>query len=257
VKRLTALVLAVGFLAQGIGHTQEPLSSADVARFDAAVREAFSFLYALPSDTAAAQMGAWVLDSTATTAPSEQTGERRVVITRLIDTGQDLKMKEVARGGGTSPAQLAAAMQEMQRLEGKVSKAEADAGLEIVVAANKPEMSLGAVADDADRTKPTIPGSQIAVRVKGAWMRVEDKELQTDYERWSPATLLVGFGSFAALETRRDTPNESAATFTLRSRANAGGHAIRSITVTAQGNEELIERVVQEAKWSALAALLN
>ncbi len=256
-KRLTALVLAVAFLAQGIGHTREPLPSADVARLDAAVREAFSFLYAFPSDTAAAQMGTWVLDSTATTAASEQTAERRVVITKLTDTGQDLKMKEVARGGGTSPAQLAAAMQEMQRLEGKVSKAEADAGLEIVIAANTPETSLTAVSDDAERTKPTIRGSQIAVRVKGSWMRVEDKELQIDYERWSPATLLVGFGSFAPLETRRATPHESAATFTLRTRATAGGNAIRSITVTAQGNEELIDRVVQEAKWSALAALLN
>jgi hypothetical protein len=257
VKRFTALVLAVSCLARGVGHGQDQLSSADVARLDTAVREAFSFLYALPSDTAAAQMGTWVLDSTATTAASAQTAERRVAITKLTDTGQDLRMKEVARGGGTSPAELAAAMREMQRLEGHVSKAEADAGLEIVVAANAAETSLPGVLYDAARDKLVIPRSQVAVRVKGDWLRVKDNDLEITYDTWMPAALLIGFGSFEPLETRRATPNDSAATLTLRTRAAGSSSAIRSITVTAQGNEEMIDRVVRDAKWSALAALLN
>jgi hypothetical protein len=258
VKRLSTVVLTVCVLAHAVGgRAQDQLSATDVARLDAAVREAFSFLYALPRDTAAAQMGTWVLDSTATTAAVEHSAERRIVITKLTDTGRDLEMKQVAGGGGTSPAQLAAAMQDMQRLEGKVSKAEADAGLEVVVAANASETSLPGVSDDTERSRPAIPGSQIAVRMKGAWMRLQDKELEIDYERWSPATLLVGFGSFAPLETRRATPNETAATVTLRTRRTAGANQIRSITVTVQGNEELIDRVVQEARWAALAALLN
>jgi hypothetical protein len=235
--RVLVLTLGAALIAVAAGGAQHQLSPADAARLDAAMREAFAFLYALPSDTAAAQMGAWVLDSNATTSALDAAPERRLVVTKLTDTGQQLHMRDVAAGTGTSPAQLAAAMAEMQRLEGQVSKAEADASLEIVVTANAPAVPAGSLADDRQRITLNIAASQLAVQMKGTWRKVEDKELEIEYQRWSPATLRVAFGSFERAETRAAD--------------------IHSLTVSAQGNDEMIERVVNEAKWSALASLIN
>ena len=235
--RVLVLALSATVIAAAAGGAQPQLPPADAARLDVAMREAFAFLYALPSDTAGAQMGTWVLDSNATTSALDTGPERRLGVTKLTDTGQQLHMREVAAGTGTSPAQLAAAMADMQRLEGQVSKAEADASLEIVVTANAPAVPVASVADNRQRITLSIAATQLAVQMKGTWRTVEDKELEIEYQRWSPATLLVAFGSLEPGETRAP--------------------GIHSLTVSAQGNDEMIERVVKEAKWSALASLIN
>jgi hypothetical protein len=245
---VTASLSAVG---------QDSIAPEDLARADAAVRDAFAFLLALPSDTAGATMGSWVIDSAATGPLPEHPHRWRIVVTKLSDTGQGLKVSEMVGEPGTSPAQLAAAMVAMQRLEGKISKAEAEASLELVVALNDAEVSVSGVSDDAQRRKPAITGAQLTLRVHGDWMRFDDRELEIDYERWSPASLLVGFGTFAPIEARRVSPKESLATFTTRARPTAAGHGIHSVTVTAQGNEEMIDRVIKETRWTALSGLIK
>jgi hypothetical protein len=240
-----------------VAGAQESLSPEELARVDTAVREAFAFLYALPSDTAGVAMGSWVVDSAATTPASPSTGPWRLVVTRLSDTGQGLKLNEMVGEHGTSPAQLAAAMAAMQRLEGRISKAEAEASLDIVVSVNEPEITVTGVSDEARQTRPAIKGAQLSRRLDGDWMHLDDRELEVDYERWSPATLLVGFGAFNPVETRRLVAKESLATFNVRANPASGRQGIRSVVVTAQGNEKMIERVVKETKWAALSGLIE
>jgi len=221
-------------VAQGVA--QEPLSQDDLLRADAIVREAFGFLYTLPSDAAAASLGSWVLDSAATTPASEPGGRWRIVVTKLTDTGQDLTLEEMVGEPGTSPAELAAAMAAMQRLEAKISRAEAEASLEIAITLNAPETSVRDVSDAAQRSRGVVPNAQVAERVAGHWKRVDDRELEISYERWMPATLLVRFGNAAPMQ--------------------AAG-AIRTVVITAQGSEEILERVVKETRWQALASLIK
>lgn len=214
------------------GAAQEPLADNDWADADARVRAAFAFLYALPSDTAGVAMGSWVVDSKATTPPNERTGRWRIAVTKLTDTGQGLKVQEMVGEPGTSPAQLAAAMAAMQQLEGKISKAEAEASLEVVIALNEAETRLGAPSDTALQRDNVVRGAQLARQVRGHWTRVEDRELGITVERWSPATLVVRFGPEAT-------------------------RGIQTIVITAQGNDEMIDRVVKETRWSELAALVK
>jgi hypothetical protein len=213
---------AVLCVAAVCANAPEQLSKATLARVDAAVRHAFSFLYALPSDTAAAKLGSWVVDSGGTTAEPDPSGRWRLVVTKLADTGSALKISEMLGTPGTSPAELAAAVVAMQRLEGKISKSEAEASLEVVVTLDPSEVATGAASDDAVRSQPAIAGAQLTLRTGGHWVRATDRELETDYERWSPATFTVRF---------------------------------RNVTVTARGNEEMLDRVIRETRWDALAAL--
>lgn len=198
------------------------LASDALTRTDTAVRSAFAFLYALPRDTAGAEMGTWVLDTSATTAEPDASGIWRIVVTQLVDTGRALSVSELVGEPGTSPAELEAAAAAMRRLEAKISKAEAEASIEITVTLNPPAAAPPASPDGARETRPAIPGAQWARRVAGHATRVTDRELEIDYERWSPATLRVQFSNVA---------------------------------VTAQGNEQMIDRVLTETRWGVLAAL--
>jgi hypothetical protein len=193
-----------------------------VARTDTAVRSAFGFLYALPRDTAGAEMGAWVLDTTATTAEPDASGVWHIVVTQLVDTGRALSLRELVGEPGTSPAELAAAAAAMRRLEAKISKAEAEASIAITVRLNPPVVTPPASPDGARQTRPSIAGALWARRVAGHATRVTDRELELDYERWSPATLHVQFSNVA---------------------------------VTAEGNEGMIDRVLKETRWDVLAAI--
>jgi hypothetical protein len=255
--RVAATFACVGSVTAALAAgAEQRLSPDERARADAAARTAFAFLYALPSDTAGAEMGSWVVDSTATTTFSES-GRLRLVITRLTDTGDELKLNEMVGVPGTSPAELAAAMVAMQRLEAKVSKAEAEASVEIVVAIDEADTSVSGVSDGAGRSQPAIAGSSLSLRVQGDWMRLDDRELDIKYERWSPATLLVGFGAVAPIEVQRVEPNESIATITVRAPEALHQPGLQSVVVTAQGNQELLDRLVKEARWEALARLVS
>jgi hypothetical protein len=214
-------------------HAQTQLAKEDFARVDAAVRGAFAYLYALPSDTAAAPMGSWVLDSASTATDSS--GRWRILVTKLTDTGHGLNVKEMTGEPGLSPAQLAAAAAAMQRLEGKISKAEADAAVEIVITINPPADTLRA-SSHGKRTTLAIPGSQMAVRAEGHWNRHTDRELEVDYERWSPASIAVAFGSVPP---------------------PAGARGVHAILVTARGNEEMLERVIGATSWDVFARLVK
>jgi hypothetical protein len=186
------------------------------------VRDAFAFLYALPRDTAGAEMGTWVLDTAATTSEPDPSGVWHIVVTQLVDTGSGLKMRELVGEPGTSPAQLAAAAAAMQKLEGKISKAEAEASIAITITLNPAAAALPPAAEGARETRPAIADALVARRVAGHAARVVDRELEIDYERWSPATLHVQFNHVA---------------------------------VTAEGNEQMIDRVIKETRWEALAAI--
>jgi hypothetical protein len=229
----------------------------DRARAEKAIRAAFANLYALPQDTSAAKMGSWVLDTSATTPEGESTTRWTIVVTKLTDTGQDLKLlDEINRFNGTSPRQLEQSFIAMQRLEGKISKAEADSRLEVSIEINEP-LNVAGVSDDARRGTPAVTGANFSLQVNGDWMRVDDRELEIDYERWSPATLLIGFGRFDPVEPRRVSPKDSAATFTARTRPGAESRAIAHLTVVAQGNDEMIDRLLSETNWKALVDLVN
>jgi hypothetical protein len=216
-------------------QAQTQLAKEDLARVDAAVRGAFAYLYALPSDTAAAPMGSWVLDSGSTSPALDTSGVWRILVTKLTDTGHGLNVKEMTGEPGTSPAQLAAAAAAMQRLEGKISKAEADAAVEIVITINPPADTLRA-SSHGKRTTLAIPGSQMAVRAEGHWTRHNDRELEVDYERWSPASIAVAFGSVPL---------------------PAGAHGVHAILVTARGNEAMLERVIETTSWDVFARLVK
>jgi hypothetical protein len=194
----------------------------DVARVDTAIHHAFAFLYALPRDTAGAEMGTWVIDTAATTAEPDASGVWHLVVTQLVDTGTGLKLSEMMGQPGTTPAQLAAAAVAMQKLEGKISKAEAEASIAITITLNPPGYTPAPVPETARVTKASIAGALAAIRVSPHATRVADRDLEIDYERWSPATLHVQFGNIA---------------------------------VTAQGNEQMIDRVIEETKWDLLAAI--
>jgi hypothetical protein len=197
------------------------LSTEGLARTDTAVRSAFAFLYALPLDTHAAEMGSWVVDSAATTVDPDASGVWRIVVTQLGDTGSGLKLSELVGDSGTSPAQLAAAVAAMQKLEGKISKAEAEASITVTITLN-PDATPRAAPGGAPEIKLSIPGALTAVRTAGHATRLVDRELEVDYERWSPATLDVRFNNVA---------------------------------VTAVGNEKMLDRVVKETRWEMLAGL--
>jgi hypothetical protein len=249
----------VASLAVTIGASlgaQDGSTQADLDRVDTAIRQAFAFLYQLPRDTAASAMGTWVLDSDATTPPSERSGIWRIVATKLSDTGDGLKLREVAGDGGTSAAQLAASMAAMQRLEGKISKAEADTSLEVTITLNR-DVSADGVSIEAPRTTAAVIGTQQSLRLEGSWMKVADRALEIDYERWSPATLVVGFGGFAPIQVERITPQERRARALAIARPAAPPRSIYSIGVAAQGNDEMVERLLKETRWAALAALVN
>jgi hypothetical protein len=231
---------------------QESLSGDQVARIDAALRDAFAFAYGLPSDTAGAAMGSWVVDTADTTPATELTSIRRIVLTKLSDTGQDLNLNEVVGEPGTSLAQIAAGIAAVQRMEGKISKAEADTSLEIVVAVNERQATVTGVSDDARRNNPTIAGAAVGLHVDGSWVHVEDRELEIGYERWSPATLLVGFGAARSVDTKRASPKESLSTFTIQATPTAAAQGIHTLLITAQGNEEMVKRVIKETKWGLL-----
>lgn len=194
----------------------------EAARADTAIRNAFAFLYAMPRDTAGAEMGTWVLDTAATTAEPDASGVWRLVVTQLVDTGTGLKLSEMMGQPGTSPAQLAAAAVAMQKLEAKISKAEAEASIAITIRLHPPAYTPRLVPDTAGVTKPSIPGALTAVRVGPHATRVADRDLEIDYERWSAATLHVQFSHVA---------------------------------VTAEGNEQMIDRVIKETRWDLLAAI--
>ena len=240
-----------------VARAQDQLSPADLARVDAAMRDAFAFLYALPSDTSAARMGTWVVDSARTTTSDDPAPLRRILVTNLSDTGRDLKLSEMVGSSGTSPAELAASMVAMQRLEGKISKAEAEAAIEIVIAVNEAEISIAGISDEAQRSTPAIRGAELVVRVHGDWIRLDDRDLEIDYERWSPATLIVAFGGFAPIETHRRSAKESLATFTARARLAPARGGIRTLAITAQGNEQMLDRVIKETRWEALVGLVK
>jgi hypothetical protein len=193
-----------------------------LARTHTAVHDAFAFLYAMPRDTAGAQMGTWVLDTAATTTAPDPSGVWRIVVSQLVDTGRSLELSELVGTPGTSPAELAAAVAAMQKLEGKISKAEAEASIAITITLNPAAPLMVPPAQGARETRPAIPGAQLARRVAGHATRVVDRDLETEYERWSPATLHVHFGNLA---------------------------------VTAEGNEQMIDRVIKETKWAVLAAV--
>lgn len=209
------------FLALACRAVAQSTPAADeLARIEGGIRETFAVFYALPKDTAGAEMGSWVLGTDETTAEGDRTGRWRIFVSRLTDTGKDLRLGGLVRG--TSPAQIAESVVAMKRLEGKISRAEADATLDIVVSLNEPDAAAPDVSRAADRSNPRIAGADSSVRIRGEWITLEDRELEIEYQRWSPATLLVRFGR---------------------------------ISVRAQGAEEMIDRLVREAKWDVLAAL--
>ena len=211
-----AVALALGVAA----GAQPALTDEQLTRVETAVRAAFAPFYALPKDTAAADLGTWVLDTNATTPEGERSGRWRIFISRLTDTGKDLTLSGLVRG--TSPAQIAESVVAMKRLEGKISRAEADATLDITIALDEPNAPAPDVARAADRSNPRIPGADSSVRIRGEWITLDDRELEIEYERWSPPTLLVRFGR---------------------------------LSVRAQGAEEMIDRLVAESKWEALAGV--
>jgi hypothetical protein len=151
-----------------------------------AVRGAFAFLYALPEDTAGAPMGSWVLDTEATARTFDASGEWRIVVAKLTDTGDGLEFRELATKPGTSPAELAAAAASIQALEAKVSKAEAEAALEVTIAAGEVPTTSSVVQGDGWAPIP-IAGASEAARRDGHWVG----------ERWAAATLFVRLGNVA------------------------------------------------------------
>lgn len=153
---------------------------------DATMRSAFAFLYALPEDTAAAPMGSWVIDTEATTKSFDTSGEWRIVVSKLTDTGDGLEFRELAGKPGTSPAELAAAATSIQALEAKVSRAEAEAALEVAVAAGAASAASSVVTGEG-WTPIAIAGAAEAARRDGHWVG----------ERWAPATLFVRIGNIA------------------------------------------------------------
>jgi hypothetical protein len=185
------------------------------------VRSAFAFLYALPADTAAAPMGSWVVDTAATTSTFDQSGAWRIVVTRLADTGDGLRLRDLAGTPGTSPSELAAAAAAVQQLEAQVSRAEAEASVEVTVAAGD-AAATAAIVEGRGWNTIAIAGARAAVRRDGHWVRTRDAELEIDVERWTPATLFVRIGSVA---------------------------------VTARGNQQMIDRLVKETRWQLLAEL--
>ena len=197
------------------------LAGDSLGRADTAVRGAFAFLYAMPRDTAGADMGEWVLDTEATTSAPDPSGTWRIVVTQLVDTGNALDLSELVGPPGTSPAELAAAAAAMQKLEGKISKAEAESSLDITVTLGSPA-TMPPVTDSAPTTRPSVPGALATRRVAGHFTRVLDRELGIEYERWSTATLYVQFGNVA---------------------------------VAAEGNEQMIDRVIKQTRWDLLAAI--
>lgn len=218
-------------LFAAIASAQPPPSNLDLGRAQAAVQSAFGFLFALPSDTAGAAMGAWVLDSGATTSTPEPGGRWRIVATKLTDTGQGLKLEEMVGEPGTSPRQLAAAMAAMQQLEARISRSEAEASVEVVVTLNaSPATPID--RDAAPQADAGVEGARFSRLVRGHWTRVEDRDLEVTVERWVPATLLVQF-------------------------ASPSSRGIQSVVVSARGSEEMIERLVKEARWGALAQLVQ
>ena len=199
------------------------LAAETLTRTDAAVRNAFAYLYAMPRDTAGAEMGSWVLDTAATTTEPDPSGVWHIVVTQLVDTGRTLNLSELVGAPGTSPAQLAAAAAAMQKLEGKISKAEAEASIEITITVGPASLTPPPPPmDGARETRLSIPGAVAARRIAGHATRVVDRDLEIDYERWSPAALHVQFSNVA---------------------------------VTAEGNEQMVDRVIKETKWDVLAAI--
>jgi hypothetical protein len=172
---------------------------------DATIKTAFAFLYALPEDTAAAPMGSWVIDTEATAKAFDASGEWRIVVTKLTDTGDGLQFRELAGKPGTSPAQLAETAAAIQALEAEVSKAEAEASLEVTVATGD-AAAPSSVAKENGWNTIAVAGASEAARRQGHWVG----------ERWSAATLFVRIGN---------------------------------VTVTAQGNQEMLDRVVKETRW--------
>lgn len=214
---------------------QEAVSTEERARADAAVRSAFASLYALPKDTAGAPMGSWVLDSAGTARSGDPSGRWRIVVTKLTDTGRDLPLSELLRNHDASPAQLAASVAAVQRLEGRISRAEADAALEVTVRVNDAGPVTAGLPDNAPRMELSIARARAATRAAGQWVRVTDRDLDLEYERWIPATLVVAFDD-----------------------AGAGtAPAIHRVTITARGSDEMIDKLLRETNWESLASLVS
>ena len=110
----------------------------------------------------------------------------------------------------------------MQRLEAKISKAEADAQLEVTITVGDGPAAAPPTDGKAPRTTLSIPGAREAAHAAGRFIRTADRELEIDYDRWTPATLFVRIGN---------------------------------VTVFAQGSDEMIDRVVKETRWEMLAGL--
>lgn len=196
-----------------------------------AVRDAFAFLYAMPADTAAAPMGTWVLDTTATASAFDPSGVWRIVVTKLADTGDGLQLRELAGKPGTSPAELAAAAAGIQQLEGKISKAEAEASLEVTISIGHGAATAGVVVEGKGWKSLAIAGATRAERIDGHWVRAYDRELEAETERWSPAMLFVQF------DNAPRAPGEA------------------RVAIIARGNHEMIDRVIKETRWNLLAAV--
>jgi hypothetical protein len=211
---------------------QSPQARADVMRVQQAIANAFEFLYALPSDTSAAAMGSWVLDTIATTRPADSSQAWRIVTTKLTDTGDALDVKEMTGTLGASPRELAAAMAEMQELEAKVSKAEAEAALDVRVALNLPAANVGASAHPGPPLNAVVKSATSSVLYRGHWNKVDDRDLGMTVERWVPGKLTVHFATEAS-------------------------RAIQSVNVTASGSDEMLDRLVREARWESLATLVR
>jgi hypothetical protein len=226
-------------------------------RVTAAVRTAFASLLALPADTQAEKMGTWVLDTDGTALNPDPGEPWTILVTQLTDTGQELKLAEqlVRLGATSTPRQMADGAKAMQQLEGRIAKAEADTMLHVVARIDPPEVALQLISDDVDVEAVSVDGATHAVRVKGRWITARDRELDVDYERWSTAALLVTFGPFDN-PTKTKAPATGATRLVAKSRA-VGNTPVRTVTIQAEGSEEMIAKLIAETRWSALASLIK
>jgi hypothetical protein len=125
-------------------------------------------------------------------------------------------------------------MSEMQQLEARISRAEAEASLEVRVALNGANLDdqAGLRAPSGQPADGVVSGATASWLRSGYWNRVADHELGLTVERWQAGELYVRYTS-------------------------SRPHAVHSITIRARGNDAMLDRLVKETRWQMLAALVQ
>ena len=237
---LVIVSLVCGTVAAAADYRQPEVSAELRQTVEGAIRAAFSDLLALPRDTDAADLGKWVLDSSATLSPDAPTRQWVITVQQLADTGATLKLNEemVRQPPGASARQLADSMLTMQRLEKDISKLDAESRLEVVIEINTADVTPGEnAAGRPVSIEPALRGLVAARHARGGWRKSTDAELEIEVERWVPATLFVALGS-------------------ARPSGPTGDNAIHNVVVRARGNDQMVERLITGTHWQTLAALI-